>query len=528
MSSINRSEALFQDAFQMARAGRKDEAERRLRGLLIKHPNQPDILHFLGVLLLESGHIEESLQALKNAAELRPNQAQFHYHYGLALVRAGNIGGSVNAFSEAVALDSEFHAARYNLAKALKDQGCLDRAAAVYQELLDRAPSFPEALYNMANLQYDMGRLTEAEALFTKLLEECPHHLNARTNLALIKSRQGQTERAIQILEKVIEIDPVHKDAKNLLRRLYNYKIPSWHFDMLNDEERNDAYNQAIRAAAKKARHVLEIGTGSGLLSMMAARAGARKVTTCEMSKQLAAVARKVIARNGYTDIIRVISEKSTNVKIGVDLSEPADLLIAEVFDNGLLGEHFLHALLHAKSNLLRKGAVIIPAAATIYAMLIECPQLRQVNPIKNIAGFDLRDFDIFRRSGYRQINLKNISYQALSDPVAVCRLDFQNEITSQAHYNVNLLIRQTGVCHAVAFWFELHLNEEINISTLHDAHSNHWQQALQFFREDFQLPAGNTVLLKVTQNTTGFQFDLEMGNTGHLYNANYLTTATG
>ena len=90
------------------------------------------------------------------------------------------------------------------------------------------------------------------------------------------------------------------------------------------------------------------------------------------MSKQLAAVARKVIARNGYADIIRVISEKSTQLKIGVDLLEPADLLIAEVFDNGLLGEHFLPALLHAKRNLLKDEAVIIPAAADIYAMLIE------------------------------------------------------------------------------------------------------------------------------------------------------------
>jgi hypothetical protein len=139
------------------------------------------------------------------------------------------------------------------------------------------------------------------------------------------------------------------------------------------------------------------------------------------------------------------------------------------------------------------------------------------VNPIKNIAGFDLSDFDIFRRHGYRQINLKNISYQALSDPVTICRLDFQNEVTSPAHYNVNIQIRQTGVCHAVAFWFELHLNDEIKISTLHGAYSNHWQQALQFFREDFQLPAGDSVKLKVTQNTTGFEFGLEMEDDGHL-----------
>jgi tetratricopeptide (TPR) repeat protein len=527
MKTAQSSERIFRTALEQARSGRKDDAERSLRALLEKHPGHPDILHLIGVILMESDHPEKSLEVLKDAVEKRPDQAQFHYHYGLALVRSGDIDGAVKAFRDAVALDENFHDARYNLAKALKDQGRLDRAAAAYQELLDREPGFPDALYNMANLQYTMGCLTEAESLFTKLLSKYPQHLNARTNLALIKSRQGQRENAIRMLERVLEIDPSHKDAEQLLRRLYNHNIPSWHFDMLNDEERNNAYNKAISTAAEKAQHVLEIGTGSGLLAMMAARAGASKVTTCEMSKQLAAVARKVIARNGYADTIRVIPKKSTQLEVGTDLKEPADLLIAEVFDNGLLGEHFLPALLHAKRNLLKGGAVIIPAAATIYAMLIECSQLRRINPIENIAGFDLRDFDIFRRPGYRQINLNNLNYQPLSDPVAVCRLDFQKNVPASARYDMEIKIRQTGICHAVAFWFELYLDENTKISTLDDSHANHWKQALQFFGEDFRLPAGDSVNLTATHNMTGFSFNLDVENAGQSFNANYLTTDT-
>jgi hypothetical protein len=143
--------------------------------------------------------------------------------------------------------------------------------------------------------------------------------------------------------------------------------------------------------------------------------------------------------------------------------------------------------------------------------MLIECPQLRRVNPVVNIAGFDLSDFDIFRRTGYRQISLENISHQALSKPIAVYRLDFHNEMPAPEHKDVIIKIRQTGVCHAVAFWFELNLDEKIKISTLHGAHTNHWKQALQFFSEDYQLMAGDFVKLEVTQNTTGFEFALKM-----------------
>jgi hypothetical protein len=96
------------------------------------------------------------------------------------------------------------------------------------------------------------------------------------------------------------------------------------------------------------------------------------------------------------------------------------------------------------------------------------------------------------------------------------------------AHYNDRIKIRQTQVCHAVAFWLELHPDERVNISTMHSAHSNHWKQALQFFAEEFQLPAGDSANLKVTQNTTGFEFGLEMESAGHFFNANYLTTAAG
>ena len=510
MNTICQSEAQFKAAFQMAQSGRRDEAQQILQELLVKHPDHPDVLHLMGIILLESGCIAKAQHVLHAALTRRPEEAQFHYHYGLALVRTGDIAGAEKAFSGALALDPKFNDARYNLGKALKDQGDLESAAAVYQDLLDQMSACPKALYNLANLRLEMDQLTEAEALFTNLLAKFPQHLDARTNLALLKNRRGETQAAMQILDKALEIDPTHQGATDLLRRLQSRKIPAWHFDMLNDDKRNEAYHQAISRIAGQVDHVLEIGTGSGLLAMMAARAGAKRVTTCEMSQPLAAVARKVIARNGLTEKIQVVSKKSTQLKIGKDLLEPADLLIAEVYDNGLLGEHFLPALLHAKRNLLKPDAVVIPAAATVYAMLIESWELRRVNPLRRIAGFDLSDFDVFRRPGYRQINLENFNYRALSPPAVACRLDFQNKWPAPSLKHLPVSISQTGVCHAVAFWFDLHLDDVTHISTRNTAHTNHWKQALQFLTDDFRLTAGDCVKLQVNQKMTSFEFALE------------------
>jgi hypothetical protein len=279
---------------------------------------------------------------------------------------------------------------------------------------------------------------------------------------------------------------------------------------MLNDKERNDAYDRAITDAANTASHVLEIGTGSGLLAMMAARAGARKVTTCEMVTPLAQTASRIIRKNGYGDRIQVINKKSTQLQLGTDITEPADVLIAEVFDVGLLGEHFLSALQHAKRNLLLANATIIPAAAKVYGVLIECPELRSINPIKEIAGFDLSDFDVFRPSGYMQIKIDDVNHRAISNRIEICHLDFQNEIFLPSKHTLSIKVAESGACHAIVFWFDLYLDQQTILSTRSDRKNNHWKQALQFFSTDYRLKSGQRIKLNVHRNQTGLSFSIE------------------
>jgi tetratricopeptide (TPR) repeat protein len=303
------SKETFSKAYDLVRSGKYIEAEPLLCKLLDRHPDHPDVLHLMGLVFLETYRLDDSVHAFKSAVENCPDQARYHYHYGLSLIRKNDIDNAISSFNTALALDGDFQDARYNLAKALKDQGDLEKSATIYEQLLEKEPLHADALYNLANLRYEMDMLSESENLFRQLLSKNPKHLNARTNYALIQSRTGRTEEAIRILEKTLSIDPNHKSARQLLQKLYSSKIPSWHFDMLNDEKRNDAYDRAIRKTVVNANQVLEIGTGSGLLSMMAARAGARKVVTCEMCRFLAKIAEKIIEKNGFADRIRVINQ---------------------------------------------------------------------------------------------------------------------------------------------------------------------------------------------------------------------------
>src|SRR5205085_7723988 len=88
--------------------------------------------------------------------------------------------------------------------------------------------------------------------------------------------------------------------------------VPRWHFEMLNDRERNDAFDAAISRVVRPGDLVLDIGTCAGLLALLAARYGAERVVSCEGVEQVADVAEQVAARNGFGDRISIVRKWST------------------------------------------------------------------------------------------------------------------------------------------------------------------------------------------------------------------------
>ena len=107
-------------------------------------------------------------------------------------------------------------------------------------------------------------------------------------------------------------------------------RVPEWLFTMAYDEKRNQAYQDALELFIKPGITVLEIGTGCGLFAMMAARAGAGHIYTCEQDPLRADIARNIIRQNGYADRITIIPKKSSEVHVGADLPEKADILLNE------------------------------------------------------------------------------------------------------------------------------------------------------------------------------------------------------
>lgn len=201
----------------------------------------------------------------------------------------------------------------------------------------------------------------------------------------------GKGGQAVAILRKLLSERPGDPEVESAARVILSHGIPSWHSAMLSDAARNDAFESAISRVVTPGATVLDIGTGSGLLAMMAARAGAGRVIACEAHPALAETAREIVEANGLSGTVTVIGKRSTELGRG-ELGGGADVVIAEVFSDDLLNEGALATLRHAVRELAVPGARIVPRAAAARVALCRFPVSEGSGRVK---GFDL---SLFRR----------------------------------------------------------------------------------------------------------------------------------
>ena len=152
---------------------------------------------------------------------------------------------------------------------------------------------------------------------------------------------------AIATFERVIETYPqskLHVQAKDNKENAKSYILDRWHYRMLNDRPRNSSYFKSIEWALRRLQsstelehlHVLDIGGGTGLLSMYAVLLGAEHVYCIEMNPELAKMAQKCIQHNGMEDQITVISKHSKDVIVGQDIPCEVNLIVTELVDSGI------------------------------------------------------------------------------------------------------------------------------------------------------------------------------------------------
>lgn len=306
----------------------------------------------------------------------------------------------------------------------------------------------------------------------------------------------NQFADALRCFDLALSMEATNLRAQLGRNRAHCQIIPRWHFEMLNDEQRNAAFEKALQKAITSDTVVLDIGSGTGLLAMMAARAGAKKTITCEMVAPLAQLARDTVERNGLADRIITLDKKSTSLAIGNQMKFKANLLVTETVDCGLLGEGIVGTIAHAKANLLTDDARIVPCAATVYGMVVESSRLRNLNTARTAAGFDVSLIDRYATAQYFPVRLAAFEYTPLTEPFEVFRFDFAKDTIVPEQKRIIVRANRDGVAQCIIFWFDMHLDEEISISN-EPGSTTHWEQALQCLETELPLRAGESLVIK-------------------------------
>lgn len=249
--------------------------------------------------------------------------------------------------------------------------------------------------------------------------------------------------------------DPLWQALANVVLRR---DVPSFHGGMLHDHRRNGAYRAAIERFAP-GRTVLDIGTGSGLLAMMAARAGAERVYACEEDSMLAASARKIIAANGLSDRIKVFDCHSGRLDRMRDLDGGVDLVVSEVFADQVLDEGVLGALAHARAHLTRPGAIFLPERASAMVALADFPP--GPAPVGMVEGFDLSGFNV-HLNPRPALRADDPGLVLRSEAACLFDFDFAAGDPPQCAANTVELVSTGGMVSGLAQWLHLRFADDI------------------------------------------------------------------
>lgn len=292
-----------------------------------------------------------------------------------------------------------------------------------------------------------------------------PDYPRNLAGLAELVAAKNDPLRAFELARKALGLAQDDPRTTARLHALMSSLIPRYHIAMMNDVRRNTAWDTALRHAIRPGMHVLELGTGAGMLALMAARAGAT-VTTCEKNPVTAELARHIIARNGYADRITVITKRSLDLELGTDLPRRADLLFCDNFADNLFAFEPLVSLSDARKRLLIPGAPMLPAAASLHAALADWSEYEREVRIGATSGFDLtpmRDFAPFSRN----LKVGDDRLRVLGQPREVFRFDLSAAVhPAQGAKQIAFDIAAADEANGVVCWIKLDLGGETVLET--------------------------------------------------------------
>jgi len=319
-----------------------------------------------------------------------------------------------------------------------------------------------------------------------KLEEELD--LNARSTGATLETENEEDEESIPALEALNSSSLSLSLSFDLADGYFEgYGEIGIHEEMLQDKIRTKTYQIALEAFVSESKEliVFDVGCGTGILSMFAARAGAKHVIAVEASK-VASLASRLVERNGFAEKIDVHQCLAENLPSRLKPDLKADVIVSEWMGYGLLFESMLDSVLDTRGAFLKPNGIMIPSRASLF--LQGQANMKKFDQWKDIYGFDFSEVSKFRPKdplveevdpltiATDRVLLKDFDLRTVTKEM----LDFTTEVELTAS-------RDAELTNFVISFDCLMLPENeasIVLSTAAEAKSTHWRQTCLYLND--------------------------------------------
>ncbi len=279
-----------------------------------------------------------------------------------------------------------------------------------------------------------------------------------------------------QLMRAAVLIRPGRRPGKSVY--FDDYGDLDVHRAMVGDHARTDAFRRAIDAVVKRGARVLDIGCGTGILSLFAARAGASRVDAVDAA-EIIALAARVAADNQLGRRIHFHRGTIDTVR----LSGRYDVIVSEWLGHFAVQENMFTSVFTARDRLLVPGGSMIPALVELQLAPIEDSSLHsRFGPglwERPLFGFDLSalaDATLRMPTGH-PANVQPQSY--LSDPACLVRVDCTADQPDAFHHEAAVVfkLQRSGMLHGFAGHFSCELGGGVVLDTSPWSRPTHWRQ---------------------------------------------------
>ena len=290
-----------------------------------------------------------------------------------------------------------------------------------------------------------------------------------------------------------------------------------YHHEMLMDKVRVDSYQQAILTAVCKGDVVLDLGCGTGILSLFACMAGARRVYAVE-AEPVIEIAKRVIEDNGYTDRIIFMNDWSTYV----ELPEKVDVIVTETIGNLGFEEGILDWVADARKRFLKDGGRVIPQEVELFMAPVRYDPDRDRTSawVENCHGLD---FSSVRDIAVNQVFPIRLDPTDLLGPGApMLKVDLREDVKDLYQGQNSIQIEQGGVLQGLGGWFRSTLAEDISISSAPPNQVPSWWHVYFPLEAPLEVQEGDDLLLETSTKPSGGEWSWKVKHQAHAPDSGY------